>query len=183
MPGKFGIGGWVQTGKLFTPHFTWQKGATGYYLFANQRLWYRHPSIDNSGLIGFLQFARTSDQAAQVNTCLLGGLTGVGLLPALPYNRVSLGVAWGELNHAPNAGAFFYPGFYPGVPSNTTRFNGSELMIQVALQSTFVFPVRGLWAPNEAITMTVAYTYIPTPGQRPNLPQAHTILLRIVQMF
>jgi porin len=183
MPGKFGIGGWVQTGKLFTPNLTYQNGATGYYLFANQRLWYRHPSIDNSGLIGFMQFGRTSDQAAQVNTCLNGGLTAVDLLPALPYNRVSLGVAWGELNDAPIAGIFFYNGFYPGVPSNTTRFNGSELMIQVALQSTLVFPVKGLWVPNEAITFNLAYTYIPTPGQRPNLPQAHTLLLRMVQMF
>jgi len=195
MPGRFGIGGWVQTGKLLTPYLSLQKNAAGalilgptlqknamggYYLFANQRLWYRHPYRDNSGLIGFLQIGHTSDQAAQVKTFLSGGLTGVSLLPALPYNRVSLGVAWAELTNAPIAGSFFYP----GVPSNYTRLNGSELMLQVALQSTFYPPpLKSSWPPPPGITVNLAYTYIPSPGERPNLPQAHTVILRVVQLF
>ncbi len=180
LPGRFGIGGWVQTGKLLTPYLQLQQGANGYYLFANQRLWYRHPSSDNSGLVGYLQFGHTSDQSTQVNTYLGAGLTGVGLVPVLPYNRVSFGVAWSELNDAPIAGAFFYP----GVPSNTARFNGSEFMLQVALQSTFVLPPgKSSWPPPPPLTVVVAYTYIPSPGERPNLPQAHTVILRMVLMF
>ena len=57
-------------------------------------------------------------------------------------------------------------------------------MLQVALQSTFIFPLpKGFYTPEMPLTVALAYTYIPTPGQRPNLPQAHTALLRMVLMF
>lgn len=49
-PGRLGVGAWGQTGNLDTPAFTTEDVATGYYLFANQRLWYRKPDINNSGL-------------------------------------------------------------------------------------------------------------------------------------
>ncbi len=166
MPGRFGIGYWGQTGKLSTFYGSLQKGADGYYLFANQRLWYRHPESDNSGLIGYLQFGHTSDQAQIVHTYLGAGLTGMDLLPVLPYNRVSLGVAWSELNNAPYAGI----SRYPGVPSSYTRLNGSELMLQVALQSTFIFPLpKGSYTPEMPLTVVLAYTYIP-PGGAPGPP-------------
>ena len=176
MPGKFGIGGWKQTGELFTPHLTKQNGATGYYLFANQRLWYRHPDRDNSGLVGYLQFADTSDNAAMANTYVGAGLTAVGLAPVLPYNRLSVGMAWSRLNDAPLAGAFFFP----EVQSDSTGLRASELMLQMALQTTFVFPLpRGFWT----LSAAAAYTYIPTPGERPDLPAAHVLTARLVALF
>ncbi len=79
-----------------TAYLTKQNRATGYYLFVNQRLWYRHPDRDNSGLIGYLQFADTSDSAVAAQTYVGAGLTGVGLVPVLPYNRLS--VVWRGLN-------------------------------------------------------------------------------------
>ena len=182
-PGRFGIGGWVQTGKLLTPYLTHQNGATGFYLFANQRLWFRNPDRDNSGLVTFLQFGRTSDHAAMVNTYVGGGLTGIGLVPVLPLNRISVGMAWSQLNDAPIAGAFFFPNL-PNVPLDSTRLRASELMLQVALQTTFVFPLpKDLWAANVPLTLGAAYTYIPTPGERRELPAAHLLTARLAIMF
>ncbi len=179
-PGRFGIGGWVQTGELLTSYLTEQNGATGYYLFANQRLWYRHPDRDNSGLVGFLQFGHTSDNAAMANTYFGAGLTGVGLVPVLPNNRISIGMARSQLNDSPFAGAFFFP----SVPSDSTRLRASELMLQVALQTTFVFPLpKGFWTPTAPLTAVTAYTCIPTPGERPDLPAAHMLTVRLVSMF
>jgi porin len=163
LPGRFGIGGWVQTGKLYTTYLRHQNGATGFYLFANQRLWYRNPEIDNAGLIGYLQFGHTSDHAETANNYVGAGLTAVGLLPVLPYNRVSVGMAWSQLNDGPYAGLF-----YPiSVPSDSTKLRASELMLQVALQWTVSF-----------VSTNIAYTLIPTPGARPNLPAAHALTLR-----
>ena len=182
-PGRFGIGGWVQTGKLLTPYLTRQNGATGFYLFANQRLWYQHPDRDNSGLVGFLQFGHTSDHAAMVNTYFGAGLTGLGLMPVLPNNRISIGMAWSQLNDAPFAGVFFFPSV-PDVPMDSTRLRASELMLQVALQTTFVFPLpKGFWTPTAPLTLVAAYTYIPTPGARPDLAAAHLLTARLAVLF
>lgn len=179
-PGRFGIGTWVQTGKLVTPYLTMQKRATGFYLFANQRLWYRHPDRDNSGLVGFVQFGHNSDRAAMANTFYGGGLTGIDLLPVLPNNRISFGMAYSRLNDSPFAGVFFFP----NVLSYSTRLRASELMLQVALQTTFVFPMpKGFWASTFPITVGAAYTCIPNPGERPNLPAAHTLTARMAVMF
>ena len=182
-PGRFGIGGWVQTGKLFTPYLTRQNGATGFYLFAHQRLWYRHPDRDNSGLISFMQFGHTSDHAAMANNYVGAGLTGIDLAPVLPNNRISIGMAWAQLNGAPFAGALFFPSV-PNMPPDSFRLRASELMLQAALQTTFVFPLpEGSWAANAPITGVAAYTCIPTPGERPNLPAAHLLTVRLAIMF
>ncbi len=181
LPGRFGVGGWVQTGDLFTAYLTHQKGATGFYLFANQRLWYRQPDLDNSGLIGYLQFAHTSDHAAFANNYVGAGLTAISLLPelltpALPNNKISVGMAWSQLNRAPYAGAVFFP----DVPSDSLSLRASELMLQIALQPTFVFPLgQGYWS----LSPNVAYTFIPTPGERPHLPAAHLLTARMVVLF
>lgn len=176
LPGRFGIGGWVQTGDLYTPYLAHQNGATGYYLFANQRLWYRQPDLDNSGLIGYLQFAHTSDHAAFANNYVGAGLTAISLLPVLPNNKISVGVAWSQLNDAPIAGTFWFP----NVPSHSTSLRASELMFQIALQPTFIFPLpRGFWS----LSPNIAYTFIPTPGERPGLPAAHVLTARMIALF
>ena len=187
MPGRFGVGGWVQTGELVTPYLNMEtgnlmheNGTTGYYMFANQRLWYRNPESDNSGLVTFLQFGHTSDHAAMVNTYVGGGLTAIGLAPVLPNNRISVGMAYSKLNDAPLAGAFFFP----NIPSDSTKLRAGELMFQIALQTTFVFPLpKGSWAANIPLTAVAAYTFIPTPGERLDLPAAHLLTARLTVMF
>ncbi len=179
-PGRFGIGGWVQTGDLFTPYLTHQNGAQGFYMYANQRLWYRNPDRDNSGLVTFLQFGRTNDHAAMVNTYFGGGLTAIGMAPVLPNNRISVGIAYSKLNDAPFAGVFFFP----GVPSHSLKLRADELMFQIALQTTYVIPMpKGFWAANIPLTTAASYTYIPTPGERLDLPAAHLVTTRLVVMF
>jgi hypothetical protein len=102
---------WVAGGKLAIsiPALTIEDGAEGYYLFANQRLWFRNPGIDNAGLIGYLQFGHTGSQTSMVNTYLGGGLTAIGMIPGRHDDTLSLGLAYSELNDTPGAGAFFFP--------------------------------------------------------------------------
>jgi hypothetical protein len=52
MPGKLAVGGGAQTGTLEGPGVK-QNGAKGLYTFGSQRIWLRHPGIDNSGVSGF----------------------------------------------------------------------------------------------------------------------------------
>ncbi len=40
-------------------------------------------------------------------------------------------------------------------------------------------PPRGFWT----LSALAAYTYIPTPGQRPDLPAAHMLTARLVALF
>ena len=192
-PGRFGVGGWVQTGDLVTPYLNMEtgnlkreNGTTGYYLFANQRLWYQHPDLNNSGLVSYMQFGHTSDHAAMANTYFGAGLMGVELAPVLPYNRISIGMAWSELNNAPMAGAFFFapylaPFFRPGTPEDLTRLRPSKFMLQVAFDTTFFFPLPrgGFWS----LTPQVSYTCIPTPGIHPDLPAAHLLMARLAALF
>ncbi len=175
-PGRIGIGGWYQTGKSFTPALTTEDGATGYYLFATQRLWYLHPEVDNAGFIGYFQFAHTGSEARQVNTYLGAGLSGVRLIPGRPTDQVSVGIAWSWLNETPGAGAFFYP----DVASASNDLRNTEFMFQAVYQTNFYFKVgRGFFG----LHPQFAYTYIPNPGQRPDLPAASVFSVRLITLF
>lgn len=176
MPGRVGVGGWWQTGELYTPAFTTEERGKGYYLFANQRLWYRQPAVDNSGLIGYLQFGRTEAETQAANRYWGGGLMGIGLVPGRPWDTLSLGLAYSRLNDTPGAGAFFYP----DVPSDSNDLSSSELMVQAAYQANFAF---GTPANYWTLSAILAYTYIPTPGQRPNLPAANVVSARLAVLF
>ena len=171
-PGRFGIGGWYQSGNVYTPALTMENNTTGYYLFANQRLWYLHPERDNAGLISYFQFGHTGSEAQAVTTYLGAGLTGVRLIPGRPADIISIGTAWSWLNSTPGAGAFFYP----DVPSASYNLRNTEFMFQAVYQTTFFFPLgRGFWS----LTPVVGYTFIPNPGQRPDLPAASVFSLRL----
>jgi porin len=169
-PGLAGIGVWGQTGRLLTPYLTYENGATGFYAFANQRLWYQHPGKDTSGIIGFLQYGYTNDRAAEVNAYAGGGLTAVGLMPRRPADSMGIGLAWSRLNRGPFAGAFFFP----GISSTSTALRKSELMMQVYYQAVLI-----PWT----LVLEPAYTFIPTPGARPNLPAAHALTAELVALF
>ena len=175
-PGRLGLGGWWQTGDLYTPALTVEDGAQGYYLFANQRLWFKHPGIDNAGLIGYLQFGHTGSEASIVNTYLGAGLTGIGLIPGRPDDLLSLGLASSNLNDTPGAGAFFYP----DVPSPSVDLGESELLVQLAYRTSYAIGTpSNYWT----LSSILAYSYIPDPGQRPDLPAAHVLSWRLVALF
>jgi porin len=171
-PGLAGIGVWNQTGQLLKPDLTFENGATGFYTFANQHLWYRHPGKDPSGVIAYAQYGYTNSKSAAVTQHAGFGLTGAGLVPARPKDSMGVGVAWSRQNSSPSAGAFFFP----NVTSASTALRNSELMSQIYYQAVLV---QAPWT----LVAETAYTYIPTPGERPNLPAAHALTVQVVALF
>jgi porin len=171
-PGLAGIGVWGQTGQLLTPNLTFENGATGFYTFSNQRLWYRHPGKDPSGVIGYAQYGYTNSKSAEVTQYAGFRLTGVGLVPGRPSDSMGVGVARSRLNSNPSAGAFFSP----NVTSASTALRHSELMSQIYYQAVLV---QAPWT----LVVDTAYTYIPTPGERPDLPAAHALTVQVIALF
>lgn len=174
-PGRFAAGIWGQTGTLATGNPNPTKtaplttnGAMGYYAFGSQRLWYRHPGVDPSGLIGFAQFGYSDSPTNTANWFAGGGLTALGLVPRRPYDTTGVGFAWSKLNSGEISGLVFAP----NVPSSytSTKLRSSELMFQVFYQLNLIPPYMGLQA---------AYTALPTPGYRPGIPWANIFTLRL----
>lgn len=178
-PGRFGAGVWGQTGTLSTGNLSFEhgvvngvvteKGATGFYAFASQRLWYLNPGADPRGLVGFLQFGYTNSQATSVTRYVGGGLTALGLVPGRPGDSAGVGLAWSTLNPGAYAGSIFFP----DVPANytATTLRQSELMLQTNYQLNLI---------SGKLAVQAAYTAIPTPGYRPNIPWANIFTLRLV---
>ena len=92
-PGNFGVGVWGQTGKLNDfyggPRLN---GALGMYLFGAQRLWFRNPGVDSSGVSGFYQFGVNDSNALRARQYVGGGLTAFGLVPGRPDDSFGAGL-------------------------------------------------------------------------------------------
>ena len=58
-PGSMGIGLWYQNGLVESSSGLTEHGTSGYYIFGSQRLWYRNPSQDESGISSFYQYGPT----------------------------------------------------------------------------------------------------------------------------
>src|SRR5262249_24539952 len=121
-PGSFGCGVWDQTGTLTAANGDKVHGADGVYLFGAQRLWFRHPGQDNSGVSGFYQFGANNSNTILVRQYFGAGLTGFGLVSGRPKDSMGCGMAWGLLITDPNAGQFFFP----DVPGNATSLRTNE---------------------------------------------------------
>lgn len=76
-PGTFACGMWEQTGKLTAVNGTTVDGANGMYLYGSQRLWFRRPGLDNSGVSGFYQFGANNSATSLVRQYLGLGLTAI----------------------------------------------------------------------------------------------------------
>jgi porin len=171
-PGRIAGGVWGQTGTLVTGNLTSVRGANGFYAFGSQRLWYQNPGRDPSGLIGFLQFG-DSNSGANIATRYVGtGLTALGLIPGRPGDSMGVGLAWSKLNTGQFAGSIFFP----DVPSPyvSTSLRPSETMLQADYQVVLI-PYK--------LVVQGAYTAIPTPGQRPGIPWANVLTLRVAAVF
>jgi porin len=163
------LGGWRQTGKVQTPDGTYDNGAGGLYLFGSQRLWARRPGQDNSGVSGFYQFGINNSNTMMVRQYVGGGLTGFGLTPGRPLDTMGAGLALSFLNRDPNGGQFFFP----SVRGPSTRLRASELMLSTYYQ-------MHLWS---STYFQPTFTYIPNPGQRPDIPSAVALTLRLILLF
>jgi porin len=167
-PGNFGVGVWGQTGKL--PRFDrgTDRGANGVYLFGSQRLWFRNPGVDSSGVSGFYQLGANDSNALLARQYAGGGLTAFGLVPGRPDDSFGLGVAWTWLTRGDKAGNVFFPDA-PG----PLRLSPSQLMIAGYYQMKLI----------DGVFFQTTLTDIPTPGQNASLPNALALTLRLIVLF
>jgi porin len=153
LPGSFGIGLWNQSGQLRTGNVT-ESGASGVYIFGSQRLWFRNPGKDNSGITSFFQFGANNSETLPVNQYFGSGLTAFGLVPGRSQDSFGAGTAWSWLN-----GNVFQ--------------RRSELMVQAYYQAHLV---AGTY-------FEPAISYIPTPGASPRHGDAWATTLRVTVLF
>ena len=168
-PGSLGVGVWGQTGKLSTFDGGTQNGANGVYLFGAQRLWFRRPGLDSSGISGFYQFGANNTNALLAREYFGGGFTAFGLVPGRPDDSFGCGMAWTWLNQGYQAGRVFFP----DAPKGPVQLAPSQLMFQAYYQAKVV----------DGIFAQTALTDIPTPGQSAALPNALAISFRIIALF
>jgi porin len=177
-PGNFGVGVWGQTGKLRD----WSSGneaagdlptgrvngAAGVYLFGSQRLWFRNPGVDNSGVSGFYQFGTNNSSAMLARDYVGGGLTAFNLVPGRPDDSFGFGLAWTELTTGQNSAGLFYPSW-----TGNHSLRSNQLMLEWYYQMKVV----------NGVFFQTALSDIPTPGQGPNLQNAVALTLRITVLF
>ncbi|HSI82292.1 MAG: carbohydrate porin [Candidatus Methylacidiphilales bacterium] len=154
LPGRFAVGGWHQSGHLTGPPGVEEEGASGFYLFGNQRLWYANPGKDASGVTSFVQYGINDSRTLPVNEYVGGGLTAFGLVPCRPADSFGIGAAWSRLNHHIFAreSEFMIQGYYQAHVYGTVYFEPS-------------------------------LTYIPTPGINKELDASWSTTLRLTVLF
>ena len=154
-PGKFGIGGWDEIGVIqgATPTST-EFGAQGLYVFGSQRLWYKDPGYDISGISMYYQYGYNNSSVLPMNQSFGGGFTLFDLIPNRPGDSMGIGFSLASLNQA----IFNRP---------------DELMYQTYYQAKVI----------NNIYLEPAVTYIPTPGASSSLAPAWTGTLRLVVLF
>lgn len=167
-PGTFSAGGWGQSGKLtaaFNPKNT-QDGAEGFYTFATQRLWFRHPGVDSSGISSFAQFGINNSHTMFAHKYVGGGVTAFGLVPKRPNDSAGAGVAASWLNQ--NASA--------------PPFRGNEVILQAYYQMQIIngiyFGPAVSYVPDPA-----AVSHIYDPGGYAYLPPATAVTARVTLLF
>jgi len=153
MPGTVAVGAWRQAGKLAAGGVR-EDGAKGIYAFANQRLWLRHPGVDNSGVSGFFQFGVNDSDTMIADKYVGAGLTAFGLVPGRPHDSMGAGIAASWLNQR-------------------LGFRSSE----VILQSYYQVHVVG------DVYLQGYVTHVPNPGASPRLAPATAITMQAVVLF
>ena len=154
LPGSFGLGGWRQTGMLRGANNITENGASGFYLFGSQRFWRARPTIDNSGISGFVQFGVNNSETLPIDHYFGTGLTEFGLVPNRTKDSAGVGLAWSSLNQ------------------NIFK-RDSELMLQAYYQAHIT----------HGAFFEPAISYIPTPGANPDLDAAWALTLRMICLF
>jgi porin len=159
LPGSMGLGGWGQMGKLTAgsgKQSVQQNGTEGFYSFGSQRIWLRHPAVDNSGVSGFFQFGINNSSTMLASKYFGLGLTSFGLVPHRPADSIGVGSAWSWLNRLPGSG-----------------FRSNELILQAYYQAHIV----------GGIFVQPTLSYIPNPGQSTALRGATALTLQSTVLF
>ena len=153
MPGTAGVGLWHQNGLIKQGNLT-ELEASGTYLFGSQRLWYRHPGSDISGVSGFYQYSINNSEVLPMKQSIGAGLTAFGLVANRDDDSMGAGVSLVWLN-----------------AKSTLR--ATELMYQIYYQAKIV----------TGIYLEPALSYIPTPGQSVDLSPAFAGTIRAIVLF
>lgn len=153
MPGTVAVGAWRQAGEL-TAGGVREDGAKGIYAFANQRLWLRHPGVDNSGVSGFFQFGVNDSDTMIADKYVGAGLTAFGLVPGRPHDSMGAGIAASWLNQR-------------------LGFRSSEVILQSYYQAHVVGDIY----------LQGYVTHVPNPGASPRLAPATAITMQAVVLF
>lgn len=153
-PGNFGIGIWDQSGPIKGPPTVNEDNAAGIYLFGSQRLWYKNPGFNKSGISAFYQYGINNSDALPMNRYIGGGLTGFGLISARPKDSMGMGVAHAWLNQK-------------------SFSNNTETIYQAYYH---IWIMNGLY-------LQPVLSYIPKPGASPDLPPAFAGTLRMIVLF
>jgi len=152
-PGTAGIGLWHQKGLINQGNLT-EMAATGAYLFGSQRLWYRHPGQDISGVSAFYQCSINNSSVLPMKKSVGAGLTAFGLIANRDDDSIGIGASLAWLNQ------------------RRTQVS-TELMYQIYYQAKLL----------TNIYLEPALSYIPTPGQNPGLNHAFAGTLRAIVLF
>lgn len=159
-PGIFAIGAWSQTGKLSAttigtmPQTITEQGAEGMYFFGSQRLWFKNPYVDKSGITFFYQFGVNNSITLPFPKYLGLGLTAFSLIPNRPDDSFGVGMALAWLN-----------------PRTFTH--KTECMLQAYYQLKFI----------KSSYLEAAFTYVPQPGLPTSKPHTVTFDLRLIALF
>jgi len=165
LPGKIAVGGWIQTGELYGPdeslpggtkpeYQVAEEGAQGAYSLGSQRLWYREPGTDDSGVSAFYQFGFNQSNTMLINRYFGLGLTDFGPIPGRLSDSLGVGLAWSWLDRR-------------------YGFRSNEAMLQGYYQahligSSFIQPV---------------ISYIPNPGLNPRVQGVVTATAQLIILF
>lgn len=152
-PGTIGIGLWHQTGLIKQENLT-QSGSTGGYLFGSQRLWYRYPGQDTSGISGFYQYGINNSRVLPMKQSVGAGLTAFGLVANREADSIGVGFSLAWLNQR--------------ITNRKT-----ELMFQIYYQAKLL----------KFIYLEPVLSYIPTPGQSRQLNPATAGTLRAIVLL
>jgi len=153
-PGKLGLGVWHQDGPITGSPDLVENAASGFYLFGSQRLWYKDPGVNYSGISGFYQYGINNSDVLPMQQYVGAGLTGFGLIPQRIGDTIGAGFALSWLNQE----------------SFSRR---TELMFQAYYQTEII----------KHVILEPVISYIPTPGAASDLNPAWAGTLRAVILF
>jgi porin len=152
-PGNIGLGVWHHTGLIEESSLS-EEGASGIYLHGSQRLWYKDPGINYSGISGFYQYGINNSDVLSMTQYLGAGLTAFGLIPSRLSDSFGAGLALSWLNQA-------------------SFLQRTELMFQAYYQAKII----------SGVYLEPALSYIPDPAVGDNLPAAFAGTLRAIILF
>jgi len=153
-PGTFGIGAWQQHGKIKSPPTISENNTAGFYLFGSQRLWYKNPGLDNSGVSSYLQYGYNKSRAMLMNKYVGAGLTAFGLFSHRLADSFGIGAAFAWMNK--------------------NNFNHQNELILQAYYQAKIF---------NSIYLEPVISYIPTPASNGTNNNAWAGTLRVVAIF